>query len=350
MVGARPALGRGMAHRALILCVVLALGACRGRSGPPPGRAFYYWRTSFTLSATEREALAELGVDHLYVRMFDVTWNEGEQRALPVGPLTVPAGSTPPPGVTIVPVVFIRDEVLRHARPAPLAAELWAEVQRRTAALGAVPAELQIDCDWTDTTRQPYFALLRALRKAAGIPLSATIRLHQIKYRERTGVPPVERGMLMFYNMGKFSPDPDARAIFDPDAAQRYLARLDDYPLPLDLALPIWSWTVQVRDDAVVGLLQRTDPATLDAIDFLRRGADGRYTATRTTFLDGHLLREGDQLKTEVTGPEDPRAAAVLVAPHLAAGPRTVTIFDLSERNLVRHDPRSLDRVFRALR
>jgi hypothetical protein len=160
--------------------------------------------------------------------------------------------------------------------------------------------------------------------------------------------------MLMFYNMGKFSADPDARAIFDAAAAERYLARLADYPLPLDLALPIWSWTVQVRDGIVVGLLQHTDPATLDAAAFLTRGDDGRYLATRTTFLDGALIREGDELKTEVTGPDETAAAAALVDPHLPAlspqaQPRTVTLFDLSERNLRRHDARSLDRVFRAV-
>jgi hypothetical protein len=68
-----------------------------------------------------------------------------------------------------------------------------------------------------------------------------------VKYRERTGVPPVDRGMLMFYNMGRFSADPEARAIFDLESARRYLARISSYPLPLDLALPMWSWTVAPR-------------------------------------------------------------------------------------------------------
>lgn len=207
------------------------------------------------------------------------------------------------------------------------------------------------DCDWTDHTRDAYFALLRALRETAHVSLSATIRLHQIKYRERTGVPPVDRGMLMFYNMGTFSADPDARAIFDAGSAEKYLARVGEYPLPLDLALPIWSWTVHVRDGAVAGLMQSTDPAELGAVDFLDAAGDGRYVATRTTFLHGTLLREGDVLKTEITGPDETLTAAVLIAPHLApANPtRTVTLFELSERNLRRHDLRSLDRVFRAI-
>jgi hypothetical protein len=153
----------------------------------------------------------------------------------------------------------------------------------------------------------------------------------------------------MFYNMGAFSPDPEARAIFDPSAADRYLARVADYPLPLDVALPIWSWVVHVRDDAVVGLLQSTDPGELASLDFLDTTGDGRYRVTRDTFLHGNFLRAGDLLKVEVTGPDETQAAAAMLAVRLTPRPRTVTLFDLSERNLARHDLASLDRVFRTI-
>jgi hypothetical protein len=182
------------------------------------------------------------------------------------------------------------------------------------------------------------------------LPLSATIRLHQVKYRERTGVPPVSRGTLMFYNMGTFSADPDARAIFDAAAAEKYVARVGEYPLPLDVALPIWSWVVHLRDNVVVGLMQSTDPSELDQIDWIQRTGDGLYSAKQSTFLHGEFLREGDILKVEVTGPDETLEAAQLISGHLSDGPRTITLFDLSERNLARHDTASLDRVYREVR
>lgn len=344
--------------RCLAIAAAIALVACghdRAPTKPPARRAFYYWRTTFAPTPTERAALTALHVDTLYLRMFDVGWADGAPAIL--GPLTIADGATPPPGVAIVPAVYLTNELFKQLADAAvpaLAAQVVREVTARTARLGVTPRELQLDCDWTDTTRARYFAFLTALRAAVapGTTLSATIRLHQVKYRERTGVPPVDRGMLMFYNMGTFSADPEARAIFDERAAARYLARLRDYPLPLDGALPIWSWVIHLRDDAVEGLLQSTDPDELATIDFLRPAGPGRYQAIRSTFLHGSFLRTGDILKIEVTGPAETLTAAGMLARHLAptATPRTIALFDLSERNLARHGTDRLDHVFQTAR
>jgi hypothetical protein len=244
--------------------LLLALASCKAAAssdGPPAGRAFYYWRTTFALSSAERAALSEARVSTLYVRVFDLGWSAIESRAEPLGALT--ATEPAPAGVEVVPVVYVKNEVfqqLARDRIGELARTTWAAVRERTTILGA-PHQLQLDCDWTPSTRDAYFEFLRQLRQVAGVPLSATIRLHQIKFREKTGVPPVERGMLMFYNMGTFNAALGQRAIFDAPIAAQYLERLPSYPLPLDLALPVYSWTVQLRDDRVVALLQATDPA-----------------------------------------------------------------------------------------
>jgi hypothetical protein len=342
-----------MRARVLVMLTLLALAACSSsRAGsPPPNRAFYYWRTTFALSPAERAALTELGVTKLYVRTFDVEWNATEARPQLVGKLTV--RDPVPSGIEVVPVVFLRQDVFKKldaAGGAALAKELWAETARRMQLLGATARELQLDCDWTDTSRDRFFGFVRDVEREAKLPLSSTIRLHQVKYREKTGVPPVQRGMLMFYNMGKFSADTGDRAIFDEAAAKNYLSRIDDYPLPLDVALPIWSWTVHVRDDRVIDLMQATDPDDLPKQDFLIPGGLDRYVATRTAFFRGSLLREGDVLKIERMGPHDTQAAADLLAPHLASGSRAVALFDLSERNLSRHGKTTLEQLYRSVR
>lgn len=342
----------------VLLCLVLAwqLLGCERSEGGAVSRAFYYWRTTFELTGSERRALSELHVDKLYLRAFDVA--PGDELPTFVGVVRAAPGQALPPGVALVPVVFFKNQVFASAKPGTeraLAERVWGEVAKVGGAMGA-PAlkELQLDCDWTDATRDRFFEFVRALRQvsAPGTRLSATIRLHQVKYRERTGVPPVDSGMLMFYNMGRFSGDPLERSIFDAEAAERYLARLDDYPLPLDAALPIWSWTLQLREQEVVGLLQSTDPAELPALDFVKEEHSRGFEVTRTTFLHGSLLREGDVLKGETLNASDLQKAAHLLDKNLAPASkrRTVALFDLSERNLSRHGLRTLEQAFQAVR
>ena len=338
--------------------LVWLITACQRSERPVPSRAFYYWRTTFELTPTERRALVQLHVDKLYVRAFDVAPGSGDTPTF-LGVLRQAPQQMLPPGVELVPVVFLKNQVFADGKPGAeraLAERVWNEATKVGKALGGGSAfnELQLDCDWTDSTQARFFAFVRALRQVstAGTRLSATIRLHQVKFRERTGVPPVDSGMLMFYNMGRFSGDPTERSIFDAAAAERYLARLDDYPLPLDAALPIWSWTLQLREQEVVGLLQSTDPAELAALDFVKAQPSQGFEVTRTTFLHGSLLRQGDVLKAETLNATDLQKAATLLAKNLAPARarRTVALFDLSERNLSRHGLRTLEQAFQVVR
>jgi hypothetical protein len=340
-------------HAARVIVIALAIAGCSSSRAAAPeshaDRAFYFWRSTLALSATEKQALVDQHVNRLYVRAFDLGWNPEQQRADVMGPLEI----VDVPPIPTVPVVFIRQDVLAHmpASEIPaLAQRTWDTVVERTRKLGA-PTELQLDCDWTDRSREAYFVFLREVKKVAHVPLSATIRLHQIKYRERTGVPPVERGMLMLYNMGEIAAGDDQKAIFDAATTKKYIARLGEYPLPLDVALPIWSWTLHARDGAMVDLMQSTDPDELPALDFVRATSrPTQYIVTRNAFLHGVLLREGDTLEIERTTPTDTLAAAALVSPLLSPARRSIALFDLSDRNLQRYPHDQLAAIFRSLR
>lgn len=339
---------------AAVAFAALGCGRRAPASSPPPGRAFYYWRTTLRLSEAERRALAQLAIGRLYVRLFDVDWDPQENAARPFAPLTIGSDRGGIGTAEVVPVVFIRERALRHldgAATAALAENIWRKVTEVAPRLGRPSGELQFDCDWSDATRNRFFALLTvvgARARPAGVALSATIRLHQVKYRERTGVPPVARGMLMFYNMGRVDAEPGTRAIFDAAAAAGYLGRVADYPLPLDVVLPIWSWVIHARGGEVEGLLQDTDPARLRDKAWLAPRGGGRFEVTESAFLNGVLLRQGDFLDAEETTGETTLAAAEMIAARLAAArlPRTVALFHLSERNLANHETQDLARVF----
>ncbi len=329
--------------------MVLALAGC-SRPGRTT-RAFYFWKTTFRLAPVETEALARHRIQRLYLRLFDVAWDRAAAKAVPVGRLAF--GQPVPEGLEVVPVVYLTNAVFEQGtEPVGLARQVWT-LARAMAGEGAfVFPELQVDCDWTDSTREAFFAFCRALREqAAPVRLSATIRLHQVKYARRTGVPPVERGMLMFYNVGSLQAAPQRPSIFNEEDAGRYVAQLDAYPLPLDAVLPVFSWAVQGREGRVVGLLPKPDEAALGANPALTSLGPGRYRASAATLLRGAYLQEGDTLAVEAMRPGEARAAADLLARHFhPRSPFAIALFDLDERNLKAHGPEDLEALYSAVR
>jgi len=57
----------------------------------------------------------------------------------------------------------------------------------------------------------------------------------------------------MYYNMGKIAPD-SPNSIYNKQQANRYLKTVKKYPLTLDVALPIYSWAIHIRDNRIMGL------------------------------------------------------------------------------------------------
>jgi hypothetical protein len=338
-----------VSRSALLLLACLLLSCAKKPEGQ---RAFHYWRTTFTLSAAERRALTQQHVSKLYLRLFDVSWNQKTTATEPVGLLTFPERL--PEGLEVVPVVYVRNSVFAQVAPAALADQVLALVRSQSEAGHFTFHELQLDCDWTESTRAAFFAFcmqLTARTKSEGVTLSATIRLHQVKYSERTGVPPVQRGMLMFYNMGRLAADATRPSIFNPEDAEKYVEKLDAYPLPLDAALPVFSWGVQSRDGLMVELLSKPDRAELEANPSLRKDGPLRFVATSPTLVAGGYLREGDALNLEVMTPASSREAAELLSKHFhPRRPFTISLFDLDEKNLNAFAPQDVDAVFSAVR
>jgi hypothetical protein len=308
-------------------------------------RGFYYWKTNFRLSDSLSQKLQELEVGHLYIKHFDVTWDEQGKKAVPVALLNVIDSF--PGQVRVTPVVFLTLEALKNTEvdkiPA-LAVKMGDLLQKLTGRYANdLSDEIQIDCDWTEQTKDAYFTLLKELKKHSFFQsrtLSVTIRLHQVKYINEAGIPPADRGLLMCYNMGNLR-DPSAKnSIIDPATFKSYTGRLNDYPLPLDIALPLFDWWVWFRNQQYYGLVHA---ANLPA-DF----ADGRKTNFRVdTLINGYQFSSGDWLRHE----NSPVSSLVKISASLPlrfrSGKSKLILYHLDSASLSKYSIHELEDIYR---
>ncbi len=283
--------------------LLIAVVGCRSNDKPPQP-AFYYWKTNFSLAEPLRGYLDSLGVKKMYVKFFDVDWDESFQGPVPMAEVLM--DTTAIRDMEIIPCVFITNRTivsLSDKEVNGLATKIIQKIEDYQQTIpGWSPTEIQIDCDWTAGTRERYFALLRCLKQQLeprSVLLSATVRLHQYKYPQKTGVPPVDHGMLMCYNTGELENWVEENSILRSSVLQRYLSRAKSYPLPLDIALPVFRWGVLFRDGRMIRLLHGLGAEDLLKDSRFHRLAEHRFEVQTSTFLDGHYLYRGDQLRME---------------------------------------------------
>ena len=154
------------------MLLVTLLVACSAKT-EKISTAFYFWRTSFSLTETEQQYLKDLEVKKLYIRYFDVGLQNNEP--IPVAPLVF---NEKPTGYNVVPVVYIKNEVfLQNGDADSLAVKVYNYIQQINKSAGVSVNEIQFDCDWSLKSKQNYFQFIDQYKKLHP-NISATIRLH----------------------------------------------------------------------------------------------------------------------------------------------------------------------------
>lgn len=284
----------------LYLLLVL-LGAC-SYEDTPPEQALYCWKTQVQFSAEEADFVKNNRIERLYIRYCDVGLRDNAP--VPIAPVDIDTLSVQ--GKTVIPVVYLKNEIFNPELTegnstyiSTLAHKLGDYIEQINRYYRLRVSEVQFDCDWSLSTKQAYFSMLEAFKKEFPYQLSATIRLHQVKYREETGVPPVDYGVLMYYNMGRITAM-GANSIYDRSTALRYLGKLRAYPLPLDIALPMFAWGVHSADGQVLNLVGGLTHAEAQAISTLERiDASDIYKVAEQTYYKGRVWQAGDLIKIE---------------------------------------------------
>ncbi|RXR17851.1 hypothetical protein EQG63_10230 [Flavobacterium amnicola] len=271
-------------------------------------------------------------VTKLYVRYFDVGLKNGIP--MPLAPIFFKEKKI---DQTIIPVIFIKNEVFlsQKLNEVDLATKIIGLINQINQVNTIQTSEIQIDCDWSLASRDRYLTFLKSLKEKWTKTISATIRLHQIKYFNQTKVPPVDYGVLMFYNMGKLSAN-GANSIYDKKVALQYLPALKNYPLQLKVALPIFSWMVHSRNDQIVNLISKTSRD-----DFRNNPTfevkNNTISVKENGLFKGFFFKKGDKLHLEEITESNLQEIKALLYDYMDKEPQEIIYYDLDENNLKKY-------------
>lgn len=302
--------------------------------------SFYHWKTSMAVDTLAQSFLDTLQVRRIYVKYFDLDWDDARQEVVPLA--NVQFAHLPAGDIELVPTIFITNRSMAQLpadQVSMLAQKLVGKIRTLHPAQARPVTEIQLDCDWTASTRERYFDLLRAIKKEvrSQTRLSATIRLHQISGFRQTGVPPVAAGSLMLYNVGQVSNWDETNSILNTAAVRPYLTdAIDRYPLPLRLALPLYSWGGVFRESELLYLINGLRTADLtDTLRFKSIGSQ-RYEVQKSTYLNSYYLYRGDRIRLETIYPDSLHHVAQELIGWLPPGCEEITFYHL-DSDILRH-------------
>ncbi|NBC24800.1 MAG: hypothetical protein GVX78_04205 [Bacteroidetes bacterium] len=267
----------------------------------PKNISFYHWKSKALFTESYKKAISVSGADRIYMHYFDVqslhepSWSH--DGVFPNYLLKSVAGEFQ--HFDIIPVIYITNQVLKTKD-----LDIISLSERIKKLVNQIHEEhfneevkqIQLDCDWTQATRYAYFDLIRELKKSFDVDV--TIRLHQIKYKNKTGVPPVPKGTLMLYNVGNLK-DKAQNSILESQIVEKYIDQETEYPLLLNIALPIFSQTVITNKNHEARLINTTERDFLEKDGHFLPLDDMNFEVIKDTLYKGFFLYEGYNLKLE---------------------------------------------------
>ena len=338
-----------MPKRVLFMLLLLLLAGCK--HGRKVSTSFYYWKTVYRQSPAESPYMQQLHCQKIYVRIMDVNMGDNGEPA-PVAPVVFEQAI--PAGMQLVPVVYIVNDVIKilpKAGLADMARKIVKYVDAKVQQAGkSTYNELQVDCDWTADTRQNYFYLLEQVKQQLkGKTLSVTLRLHQVKNKTGSGIPPVNNAMLMCYNMGNLRKYGAQNSIIDVAELKRYLGdNLTRYPMKLDVGLPLFSWAVVFRDKQYIGIARQINWDMLHNKDKFTINGSKLYFAK--VDMPQYGLKVADEVRWEDAPLTDIEQVAAYLGKYLKKDDMEVVYFHLDADVLKKYRYEELEKVGNLLR
>jgi len=305
--------------------------------------ADYWWNSKFDPDSLQLNRMRTAGV--LYLHVFDVDAQPGSD-PMPMAELR---NFKPKEGLQIIPVIYLTQRALRAmklANDSKLAINMLRYTEQILGLNRTDWAGFQIDCDWTESSQNRYFEFLKTLKaELKNTTLSATIRLHQIKFREKTGIPPIDRGMLMLYNAGKIETLQRKNSIFEASDVQPYLERLSDYPIKLDYALPAFSWGMVYRMGKIIEILPEKNSDAACHSPFFKKVDLSLYECIESGYRNGFYFLKGDRIKCETVDAQRCKQAAELLHSYLKNDTFTLVFYQAGSPTFMRYDNKDIEAI-----
>ncbi|MEZ4937594.1 MAG: hypothetical protein R2799_08370 [Crocinitomicaceae bacterium] len=311
-------------------------------------RSFYYWKSyDFEWQGEHQKFLNQLNVDKLYVKFFEVEPN-ASYKAIPIDKTTLNLNGKSK--MEIVPTVYVQNQAFKYytqENVAELAENIWFLVQKRLESNfnKTLIREIQIDCDWTKTTKEVYFELLRQIKMKSHLDVSATLRLYPYKYPEIMGVPPVDRVMLMCYNLTNPVKNKSINSVLDVEEFGKYVIEKSSYTIPMDYVFPIFEYKLLYRQGDFQGMIY-SDDIQIDQV--AEPVSKLWYEVQQDTVIDRIWFRKGDWIKWERVEEYEIRKVMDLVEDKMKFDSlTTISFFHLDERIMNKTYYENLDYLYK---
>lgn len=358
----------------ILVSILFVLFVSSGYKKDAVIRSFCYWKTNHEYNKIDDSLAKSMNLQHMYVRFFDVDWNPYKNEPQPVA--TTREINWDVNNLEITPSVFITNEVLLLAKKHQLDSlsirirkrvegvlDTYKEEQARKIAYRIAEVhykqqngvrkvwlntdsimklekvkikinckEILIDCDWSEKSKSNYFYLLKKLKKSfPEYSLSATIRLWQYKYYDKAGIPPVDKGLLMCYNLTSPTDYKTENSIGTSKDVEAYITH-GNYKLNLDIALPLYSWSVVFRGNQFKGILSDYDNFIKDTLNF-KKISDNRYQFKDDVLIGNTYFRNGDEIRVEKISDAEIKKMITILKNKIAITDQTkVTFFSFDKK------------------
>lgn len=316
----------------------------------------YYWRTTFSMNNYEKEFLANHNVQKLYVKFFDVDvdWNGSTQEEMAAPKATIQFKDAVPSGIEIIPTIYITTSAIEamQLKEGDYAEKILKRVNAMCHKNGVDFKELQLDCDWTKTTRPYFFKLCEKIKQNmdSSQSLSSTIRLHQLTQTP----PPVDKGVLMVYNTGNLMEMSTDNSIFSKRDIEPYLRdnRLAKYSLPLDVGYPAYGWSLVFRPGEDKYYFERIMRRTeLSYYPQLKSVGKNIYEATSELNFDPtnkywDRVYNGYRIKIERPTAIEILEVKAMIEKQLAKKPHTNILYHLDQFQLSHYSKNEINKIY----